>query len=723
MSFHNWLQNLRSVLAPGRGQRRRPRRPATHRPRLEVLEDRTVPSGFQQINLVAYQPGLGHFTDPNLNGWGMTSMPNGSFCVANAFSNGTAALYTHSGNALNQNIIVPASTVETDPAVQPFVKLLGLNTSVGHPTGVIYNPTNDFKITENGKTAPATLIFDSIDGTISGWNPAVDPIHAILIRDTWADAVHNNGTPSVYTSLEIGQIGSGQNVKNVLYATDFLNNQLEIIGGDFKDINTIPCAGRGVSTILNSSVTTDPNSSVWSVSAVNGKLIVTFADLLGPLAGGKVGGGAVDVFNTDGGFLYQIDANDPTSNAAATATGRLENPWGVTLAPANFGIYSNDLLVGNVWGPGHINAYKPDSNGNYTIYAGQLSQPDGTAIAIKGLWDMEFDDGPHLFFDAGPNHPGDATGGLFGVIQAAGDQRGNGGGNPVGKAEAPAQLVQQAHTQPLPTTLTVTNTEDHGRGSLRAEIAAAQNGDTIVFSPSLDGKTIALTSGELDLTKKLTIQGPGAGQLTISGYGGHTFTRIFEVAPNTTVSLSGLSIINGSGYASVQDPGYAPWDGDGGGILNLGTLTLSACTIDYSYALNEGGGIYNDGTLTVSGCTVYGNRAPDGAGIANRGTATFVSSTISNNNASDTSPGSYLPDGVGGGISNGGTLTLSGCTVSFNYANGEGGGISNGGTLTVENSSTITLNYYPEDVYNWEVLYLDSTSTIGGLGGNPAIGI
>src|SRR5262249_302445 len=241
----------------------------------------------------------------------------------------------------------------------------------------------------------------------------------------------------------------------------------------------------------------------------------------------------------------------------------------------------------------------------------------------------------------------------------------------------------------LPSTLTVMNTNDSGRGSLRAEIAAAQNGDTIVFSPTLTSSSsskphhggttstpgkITLTSGQLYLTKNLTIQGPGAGQLTISGYGGNTFTRVFEVAPNTTVSLSGLSIINGSGYASAQDPGYALWDGYGGGILNLGTLTLSACTIYNCYALNQGGGIYSDSTLTVSGCTVYGNRAADGAGIATRGTATIVSSTISNNNASDTSPGSYQPDGEGGGISNGGTLTLSGCTVSFNYSNWEGGG-------------------------------------------------
>src|SRR5262249_8153651 len=185
-------------------------------------------------------------------------------------------------------------------------------------------------------------------------------------------------------------------------------------------------------------------------------------------------------------------------------------------------------------------------------------------------------------------------------------------------------------------------------------------------------------------------QGPGAGLLTIDGSSNYWYgyrTRIFEVASRTTVTLSGLNIIHGASGA--------PSDGNAGGILNNGTLTVSACTVDYCYAWNEGGAIFSDGTLTVTDCTVSGNNASRGAGIWNRGTATLVTSTISNNKASDPAPGRYLPDGAGGGISNGGTLTLSGCTVSFNYANSVGGGISNGGTLTVENSSTITLNYYP----------------------------
>ena len=202
MSFHSWLQIVRSALARGRGHRRRPRRPARHRPRLELLEDRTVPSGYQQFNLVSFQAGLGLSTDPNLNGWGMTSLPDGSFCVSNAFTTGLATFYDRSGHVLPLTITVPSSSVPT---------LFGAPGSPGHPTGVVYNPTSDFRITnpKTGVSAPARLIFDTLDGTISGWNPAVDPTHAIVIRDTWKD-----GDPAVYTGLEIGQ--------DVLYATDFL---------------------------------------------------------------------------------------------------------------------------------------------------------------------------------------------------------------------------------------------------------------------------------------------------------------------------------------------------------------------------------------------------------------------------------------------------------------------------------------------------------------------
>jgi uncharacterized protein (TIGR03118 family) len=431
MSLHSWLQNLRSGLAPGRGHRRRPRRSATYRPRLEILEDRTVPSGYQQTNLVGSQPGIAHFTDPNLNGWGMSSLPDGSFVVSNAFTTGLATFYDRSGHVLPQTITVPSSSVPT---------LFGKPGSPGHPTGVVYNPTSDFKITnpDTGVSAPARVIFDTIDGTISGWNPAVDPTHAIVIRDTWKD-----GDPAVYTGLEIGQDSAGD---NVLYATGFLGpngtptspqaGRVEMIGkgadGSFTTIRTF----------TDPSVTSfaDGSYGAWSVQAVGDKLYVTFASLA------DLGGGVVDVFDTDGGNMVRFAAND-----AGIGQGPLQNPWGITQAPANFGAYSNDLLIGNVAGAGNINVFDPATG----AYLGPLHQPNGTPIAIKGLWDLEFGDGtPHggktnqLFFDAGPNHPGDSTGGLFGVIHAAGDHGGHGGHHPVREAAAPSQPVPQTLTRP-----------------------------------------------------------------------------------------------------------------------------------------------------------------------------------------------------------------------------------------------------------------------------------
>jgi uncharacterized protein (TIGR03118 family) len=366
------------------------------RPRLEQLEDRTVPSGYQQINLVGYLPGLGHFTDPNLNGWGMVSMPDGSFGVANTFSTGLATFYDRSGHVLPQTITVPAS------AAEPFGP-------VGHPAGVVYNPTSDFVISANGKSAPARLLFDSIDGTISGWNPAVDPNRAITVEDNFAV-----GQSAVYTGLDIARNGRGQ---NVLYAADILHNRVEMFDGGFN----------AVGSFTDPTVTSlDASFGAWQVEALNGKLYVTFGTLSGPF------GGVVDVFDTDGHLLTpgHFAANAP-------GAGPLQNPWGIVQAPANFGAYSNDLLIGNMEGAGNINVFDPATG----AYLGQLKHPDGTSVAIAGLWDLTFGTGTpdggkpnQLFFDAGPNAPDLSGNGHFGVIRAAGDQDGNGRGDPVREA-------------------------------------------------------------------------------------------------------------------------------------------------------------------------------------------------------------------------------------------------------------------------------------------------
>lgn len=387
MWFSSWLRNgTRAALAGRRHTQTSVRQRRRFRPHLESLEDRTVPSGFHQINLVGYQSGMAPNTDSNLNGWGMTSMPNGSFAVSNTFSTGLVTFYDTSGHVLPLTITVPASAAGSAALGLPVV---------GHPTGIVYNSTSEFVISEDGRSAPARLIFDSLDGTISGWNPYVDPTHAIPIRDTFAA-----GDPSLYTGLEIAQ-SKGQ---TYLYATDFLNNDVEMIDGKFNTVKTF--TDPSVPSFA------DGSYSAWSVQAVGDKLFVTFASLK------DFSGGVVDEFSTDGRLLTpnHFAANGPDA-------GPLDNPWGIIQAPANFGAYSNDILIGNVAGAGNINVFDPKTG----AYLGQLCNPDGTPIAIKGLWDLEFGDGTpcggrtnQLFFDAGPNKPGDSTGGLFGVIQPAG---------------------------------------------------------------------------------------------------------------------------------------------------------------------------------------------------------------------------------------------------------------------------------------------------------------
>jgi hypothetical protein len=233
----------------------------------------------------------------------------------------------------------------------------------------------------------------------------------------------------------------------------------------------------------------------------------------------------------------------------------------------------------------------------------------------------------------------------------------------------------------VPSTLKVTNLADSGPGSLRDEIGKAHTGDTIVFAARLHG-TIWLSGSELDITKSLNIQGPGAGLLTINGGANGVDdvdgSRVFAVEKNTNVTLSGVTITGGDGVA-VRDY-ISPYDNEGGGILNLGTLTVSGCTVSGNYvapnsASSYGGGIYNAGTLTVSDSTVSGNHAT---------------------NISDVTL-SPAPTNDGGGIYNAGALTVSNSTLSRNHAYGDGGGIYNAGTATV--SSSVFSGNTPNNIY------------------------
>jgi CSLREA domain-containing protein len=242
--------------------------------------------------------------------------------------------------------------------------------------------------------------------------------------------------------------------------------------------------------------------------------------------------------------------------------------------------------------------------------------------------------------------------------------------------------------------LTVTKTADTNDGvcdadcSLREALAAAGNNDLIIFAPALEGSTFSLSNGELAVERSLSIIGPGADRLSISG---SNQTRVFYLAVGTTVTIADLSI---------QDGQDGSGDGGGGILVDGGNLTLTRVMIFANAALDAGfggfgGGLYNaGGTVKIHQSLISGNSAigtglnpAAGGGIANTGIMTVTHTTITGNQTSDDGAGSYS-----GGIDNAGVLYLDYVTVAANSAadNGGGafgGGISNlGGIVEIRNS-------------------------------------
>ena len=252
--------------------------------------------------------------------------------------------------------------------------------------------------------------------------------------------------------------------------------------------------------------------------------------------------------------------------------------------------------------------------------------------------------------------------------------------------DIPIQTTTTCATNPI-----VTTSADTGAGSLRKAIEDACAGSTITFdmTPGHVISPLTLTTGELLINKNLTIQGPGADLLTISG---NSASRIFEVNVGVNVTLSGLRIANGKLSGSGTS--------HGAGILNAGNLTITNSKLsDNSVAgsagsFNAGGGIYNTGTLNIVSSTISNNSTSggchsDGGGVFNSGSLTITSSTVSSNSASDSS--GCGGGNFGGGIYNNGTLTITNSAVSGNSVSSisfnVGGGIYNDGTLKIIRST------------------------------------
>ena len=267
-------------------------------------------------------------------------------------------------------------------------------------------------------------------------------------------------------------------------------------------------------------------------------------------------------------------------------------------------------------------------------------------------------------------------------------------------------------------TITVTNTNDSGPGSLRQALSDAIDRDRIEFAVT---GTIGLTSGELLVNKSVTISGPGAASLALDG---NATSRVFHIGAGKTVSILGLTLTNGNVVAvgngcgllndhavltmdsCVVHNNYSTQLANGGGVYNDGsagsaTLTILNSAITTNHAYSAGGGIYNDAsnggsaTLTIANSSVSDNNAAfvsdvglsggEGGGIYNDGgTLIIINSSASGNSAGLIDPPPFT---YGGGISNYGTLTITNSTINNNQCGVNGGGIYNSGVVTITNTT------------------------------------
>jgi uncharacterized protein (TIGR03118 family) len=339
--------------------------------------------GYRQINLVSDQPGVAPLTDPDLvNAWGLAASPGTNAAPGSPLwvaDNGTDKATLYAGAS--------ATSVSKVPLV--------VNVTGAAPTGQVFNSDSSaFVVSDShGNSGSALFLFDTENGTIDGWAPNVNPNGTN--PSTVTEVARNNGANAVYKGLAVATVKG----KSFLYATNFRSGRVEAYDSTFTPVE------------MPGGLFVDPGLPAgygpFGIAEIKGSLYVSFAqqdatlhdDVAGP------GHGFVDVFTNTGAFVRRL-----------VTRGSLNSPWGLALAPASFGRFGGDLLVGN-FGNGLINVYNP-ANG---APLGRLRQPNGLPIQIDGLWALKFGNGNaaktgQLLFSAGPD--GESHG-LLGKIVVA----------------------------------------------------------------------------------------------------------------------------------------------------------------------------------------------------------------------------------------------------------------------------------------------------------------
>jgi uncharacterized protein (TIGR03118 family) len=340
-------------------------------------------------NLVSDIPDLADYTDPNLKGaWGISESSGSPFWISDAGS-GFSTLYTTDGSPISLVVTIPVSKA---------------GGSAGTPTGTVYNGTSGFALTKGN---PAHFLWATLDGTIQGWNSAVNASSAVVMVD-------NSSAGAEYTGLAIAT----NNGSTYLYAANFHAGRIDVFDSNFAPVFNF--AGFRDELVPST-------YAPFNVQVLNGNLYIAFAQQNSGqnFSNSGPGLGVVDVFSPNGVLIQRLAAG-----------GTLNAPWGLAIAPAGFGDYAGDVLVGN-FGDGTINVFNPTTG----AFLAQLNDALGAPIVIPNLWALQAGNGGKggessaIYFTAGIPGPDDGNHGLLGRLHAAPQLAASGvvnGGDPRG---------------------------------------------------------------------------------------------------------------------------------------------------------------------------------------------------------------------------------------------------------------------------------------------------
>lgn len=333
---------------------------------IALLASPAFAQSYQATILTSDLANISTNTDTNLgNPWGLVASPTSPWWVSDN-ATGLSTLYNGTGTPLSLVVTIPSWD----------------GNGAGSPSGIAFNGTGDFQLSAGN---PASFLFVSEDGTVQGWNHNVNATEAII-------EVNNFGT-AVYKGLVLTSAAGN----NYLYATNFFAGTVDVFDKNFA------AHSFGANAFVDSTIPS--GFAPFGIQLVGSNLVVTYAkqnaekhdDVAGP------GNGYVDIYDTQGNLIRRLPHII-----------QMNSPWGVALAPANFGAFSNDLLIGN-FGGSSIMVFDPDDG----HFIGLMQDEAKLQLRIDKLWGLAFGNGSGsgptntLFFTAGNF---DEAYGTFGTI-------------------------------------------------------------------------------------------------------------------------------------------------------------------------------------------------------------------------------------------------------------------------------------------------------------------